>query len=249
MADARLKDFDEMNDLTDSESSKDASSGDSLSLVMESELEKKRKRRWYYKRANPFPKIFKNDIRRQFSNMWLNVWNRQNPLDYHDFLYHFFSKNVVARFEYEPGIAMRMLQQFPYATEVSSTDLSVQNFAYISSICEDAVAKLHSCQIRRCKNTMSTQLFMKVSLSGTLVYDLHLPKKMLDNGLEDPAAPSMPIDPKELSRYRTPTARPMFIDTLGVLIFDIDEYTHFITQAVYRGLSFEATPVKTFPCC
>lgn len=212
---------------------------DSSSLVAEPSVEprpngkmtQKQRRHWYYRQANPFRKIPKSDLRRQFSQMWLNVWNWQSPLEYRGFLHHFYSKHVVAQFEYEPGVEAMVIKHFPYSIGVSSVDHSIQNFAYISSIFVDAVAQMHSCTIKRCKNTPGTQVFMQVSLGGTLFYDLHPP-----NG-------AMPIDPKELHQYRVPAARPMRIDSLGVLVFDIDEFSHYITKAVYRGCSFQATPL------
>lgn len=228
-----------MIDLTDDD---EADSTTALVTLSSEILRKKLRRRMYHRRSKPFPKIFKSDIRRTFSQMWVNVWNWQNPFDYNNFLHHFFSYDVIARFEYEPGTAEKMIKYFPFATEANSTYKSVQNFAYASSIMDDAATVMHGCQIKRSSKAKCTQVLMYVSACRTITYDLNLPKLILDNGEE---GFNMPIDSKEIRQYRVPAKQVMKAEASGVLVFDIDECTHYITQAVYRGTSFNATPLLT----
>lgn len=235
----------ELVDLTDEEDSTSSSSDTAdtaLITAASNELRKKMRRRMYYRRAKPFPKIFKSDIRRTFSQMWVNVWNWQSPLDYSTFLHHFFSKNVIARFEYEPGVAEAMIKHFPFATEANSTHKSAQNFAYMSSVTVDAATTMQACQIKRSSDAKCTQIFMKITATGTIMYDLNLPKQLQDNGEE---GFNMPIDPQEIRKYRVAAGQAVQVDGTGMLIFDIDEYTHYITQAVYRGFTFNATPLPS----
>lgn len=251
-----------------------------LESVARQSVENKRlnrlnRRRWKYKQSRPFAKIPQTDIRREFPIIWVNVWNWCDPVRYKSFLEYFTSRNCINRNCNHPDAEKLMSAQLPYYLPESSHETSIQHYAYVSTVAIDTVCRLLSCKIVRSKQSTKTKIFMELSIQGTKVYDLVIPDQNEQSTTLESSEPDAEtvsssgrkvdastklteVDPRALSKYRVLCDPAVFIDTVGIMVVEVDDFNHYVTSLVYHGTKMTCTPIthqsesfswSSHPCC
>lgn len=197
----------------------------------------RRKREHYYRGPNGFPQITRNDIRREFPMMWLNVIN-MNDAKMLKSLFNFATTKGCAHKNEFKGATKDL---FPLLADTSSKEKAVLQCAYKSVTTPDAICQMLNCSIRRSKEFKGTQIMVTVRFSGTMLYDLVLPPECIRDDTAIAMLPS--IDAKALNKYRVPAANPATVVVEGTFVITM-EPNHFISQIMFLNSDVVLTPIR-----
>lgn len=173
---------------------------------------KRLKKKSYYRPVHAFPIIFRNDLRRQFPQMLINVINMNDPhllSDFHSCFCHRSCVHLIHSISRETSSLM------PFVTERSGIKQSFLHCLYKCMCCPNAICTLRSAQLKRSKEFVGTELVMSVLFSATKTYDLNLP-------LDEEGKPTFPtFNVKELSKYRSIALTELKIEVEAVYVISI----------------------------
>lgn len=199
-------------------------------------LFRRARKRLYYRKLQSMASIPRNDFRRQFPIAWINVWNNSDPSTYARFLRHYTTASCVNR--NEPGDDDLVHRVLPYIAVISSFEMRCLHYAFIHGLCDDAIAHMIGCKIVRARTDLISRIFVNVRMQGTKIYDLVLS----NTGDLPPNDVIQSLCTKSLRQYRVLNKLPLFIETIGTFIAEVDEMSGHIISMTFTCHSTKITP-------
>lgn len=193
---------------------------------------RKRKRKYYL--VNDFPVIFKNDLRRRYPIMFLNVLNQNDTQLLRQFYDSFASINC-RHVSYVPMVVNSLLPGLPTPTTSSTIAL----FAELRTLTiPDGTVQLEACQIKRWRGQEGCHIDMRVTMKGTKVYEV--PTDDMISTSNSPNNENM--IKTEMIKKRTLMNMPIEIQAEGLLTLKLDHEHRILEVSLHCSCIF-ATPV------
>ena len=193
---------------------------------------RKRKRKYYL--VNDFPVVFKNDLRRRYPTMFMNVLNQNDSQLLRQFYNSFASINC-RHVSYMPTIADSLLPGLPTPT----SNNTVATFADLRTVTiPDGTVQLEACQIKRWKGQEGCHINMKVIMKGTKVYEVPLEDLVATRIFNNDDI----LMKSEMVKKRTLMNMPIEIYAEGLLVLKLDD-EHRILEVSLNCSNILATPV------
>lgn len=124
------------------------------------------KRRIYHRRANPFPRVLKRDIRRDYGTMLLNVMNSFDG-ELTSKFFRTFCVQDCYKFDLFPEVKNYNL---PCVRQVNGLDQIVFSLLHDLSHTPDCVLTMRSSHIRQRSDIKGSQVVLRVLFQGTKIY-------------------------------------------------------------------------------
>lgn len=199
--------------------------------MSEDSSKRKRKRKYYL--VNDFPVLFKNDLRRRYPTMFMNVLNQNDTQLLRQF-YDSFASIHCRHVSSVPMVVDSLLPGLP--TPTSST--TIATFADLRTVTiPDGTVQLEACQIKRWKGQEGCHIDMRVIMKGTKLFEVPMEELVSqicqknDNTIKS-----------EMIKRKSLMNMPIEIRAEGLLALKLD-HEHRILEVSLNCSNITATPV------